>query len=205
MGSRDRLEHLRQQHANGCKRCRLHWNRNQLVFGAGNPNADLLLVGEGPGEDENRSGEPFTGPAGKLLDGFLSRAGLSRKEVYIMNLIKCWPEGNRDPDTDEIRACAPFLHMQIRIVRPKVIVAVGRLAAASLSDMPSGTPLKRLRSMDLLYVNATTGVQVPVVATYHPSYILRSLDQDRDTAKMTSKLVRDDFQRVLGFMASAPA
>lgn len=205
MGSLDRLEHLRQQHAQGCERCRLHGSRNQLVFGTGNPDASLLLVGKGPGEDDNKRGEPLIGPEGKLLDGFLSRAGLSREEVYILNLVKCWPKGNRDPDADEIQACAPFLHMQIRIVRPKVIIAVGRIAAASLSEIPIRTPLNRLRAMDLLYVNDTTGIQVPVVATYHPSYILRNLRQDMDTAKMISKLVRDDFQRALGFMLSSSA
>lgn len=199
MGSSDRLEHLHQQHTKGCQRCRLHWNRNQLVFGTGNPEAEVMLVGEAPGEDENKEGEPFIGPAGKLLDGFIGRAGLNRAEVYILNLVKCWPEGNRDPDSDEIAACAPFLHMQIRIVRPKVIIAIGRIAAASLSEMPISTPLKKLREMDLLYVNNTTGMRVPVVATYHPSYILRNLTSNREEAKTASKLVRDDFQRALRF------
>ena len=205
MSDSARLEHLRHHHAHGCKRCRLHWNRNQLVFGSGNPDADLVLVGEAPGDDENKEGEPFTGPAGKLLEGFLGRVGLSRKQVYAMNLVKCWPESNRDPSTDEIAACAPFLHMQIRIVRPKVILAVGRLAAASLAELPSGTPLRKLREMDLLYVNATTGMQIPILATYHPSYILRNLTLDREAAKTASKLVRADFQRALGFMSPPTA
>ena len=138
------------------------------MFGVGDPNASWMLVGEAPGADEDRLGEPFVGQAGKLLDNMLAALGLARgKDVYIANVIKCRPPGNRDPQPDEVAKCSPFLERQIALIRPKLIVAMGRFAAQTLLQTESA--IARLRGS----VHQYSGV--PLIVTYHPAYLLRNL------------------------------
>lgn len=152
----------------GCTRCALHQSRTQTVFGVGNRNAQWMVIGEAPGVDEDRVGEPFVGRAGKLLDAMLRAVGLDRGDVFIANILKCRPPGNRDPKRDEIDACADYLHRQIELIRPALILAVGRIAAQSLLD--TDAPVGRLRGR----VHATGPAGIPLVVTYHPAYLLRS-------------------------------
>lgn len=165
-------EALKNQVAN-CRACALHEGRTQTVFGVGNANADWMLVGEAPGAEEDRRGEPFVGRAGKLLDSMLRAAGLSRQEVFIANILKCRPPDNRDPGTEEIAACADFLARQIRIVNPRLILALGRVAAQNL--LKTDAPIGKMRGRRYQYGDPP----VPVVVTYHPAYLLRSPREKR--------------------------
>jgi len=150
-----------------CTRCELHKTRKQGVFGVGDPNADWLFVGEAPGADEDRLGEPFVGQAGKLLDAMLAAIGLQRgRKVYIANVLKSRPPGNRDPKPEEVAACLPYLERQIELIRPKLIVALGRFAAQSL--LLTDTPIARLRGRLHEYHG------LPLIVTYHPAYLLRN-------------------------------
>ncbi len=152
----------------GCTKCELHCSRTQTVFGVGEENADLLIVGEAPGAEEDQRGEPFVGRAGQLLDAMLGAISLSRKEVYIANILKCRPPSNRDPKAAESAACSPYLVRQIALLQPKVILALGRIAAQWL--LKSDLPIGRLRGKKLGFGNPET----PLVASYHPAYLLRS-------------------------------
>ncbi len=151
-----------------CTRCALHASRKQTVFGVGNPSADLLIIGEAPGADEDRQGEPFVGRAGQLLNAMLAAVHLARGDVYIANILKCRPPSNRDPKPAEAEACTPYLERQIALIEPKVILAVGRIAAQWL--LQSDQPIGRLRGTVHSYGTAST----PLVASYHPAYLLRS-------------------------------
>ena len=151
-----------------CKKCQLHESRTQTVFGTGNRNADWLIIGEAPGGDEDREGEPFVGRAGKLLTEMLFAAGLKRADVYIANILKCRPPANRDPSADEVACCHPYLQQQIDLIQPRLILAVGRIAAHKL--LQTDTPVGRLRGK--LHHYGDTGI--PVIVTYHPAYLLRS-------------------------------
>ncbi len=151
-----------------CTLCSLHGGRTQTVFGVGSPQADLLIVGEAPGAEEDRRGEPFVGRAGKLLDAMLAAIDLSREQVYIANILKCRPPDNRDPRPEESSACTPYLERQIELLEPKVILALGRIAAQWL--LQSDSPIGRLRGRKLSFGSPA----VPLVASYHPAYLLRS-------------------------------
>jgi DNA polymerase len=151
-----------------CTKCALHRSRRQTVFGVGRYDADLLVVGEAPGADEDRQGEPFVGRAGQLLNAMLAAIRLAREDVYIANILKCRPPNNRDPKPEEAEACSPYLERQIALIRPKVILAVGRIAAQWL--LQSDRPIGRLRGMVHRYGNEG----IPLVASYHPAYLLRS-------------------------------
>jgi uracil-DNA glycosylase family 4 len=151
-----------------CTRCELHRSRTQTVFGVGRRDAELLVIGEAPGADEDRQGEPFVGRAGQLLNEMLRAIGLPRKDVYIANILKCRPPGNRDPQPEEASACTPYLRQQIGLVRPRAILAVGRIAAQWL--LQSDSPIGRLRGRVFPYGEAGT----PLIVTYHPAYLLRS-------------------------------
>jgi DNA polymerase len=153
-----------------CTACGLCKQRKQAVFGVGNLSADWLFIGEGPGADEDEQGDPFVGAAGKLLDGMLAAVGIARgREVYIANVVKCRPPGNRTPTPEEALACAPFLDRQIELVRPKLIVALGKTAATRL--LGTEASLASLRGTVQRYKDT------PVVVTYHPAYLLRSLSE----------------------------
>lgn len=153
----------------GCTRCELSRSRTNTVFGVGNPDADWMIIGEAPGAEEDRQGEPFVGRAGKLLDQMLLAIGQSRERVFIANILKCRPPNNRDPKPAEAAACREYLERQIDMIKPKIILAVGRIAAQNLlaSDAPVGR--MRGRPHDL--------GGIPLVVTYHPAYLLRSPSQ----------------------------
>jgi uracil-DNA glycosylase len=151
-----------------CTRCGLHKTRTQTVFGVGRRDAQLFVIGEAPGADEDRQGEPFVGRAGQLLNAMLRAIGLPRSEVYIANILKCRPPGNRDPQPDESSSCTPYLTQQIALVQPRVLLAVGRIAAQWL--LQTDTPIGRLRGRVVGYGERGT----PLVVTYHPAYLLRS-------------------------------
>jgi uracil-DNA glycosylase family 4 len=151
-----------------CTRCGLHRGRTQTVFGVGRRDAELLVIGEAPGADEDAQGEPFVGRAGQLLNEMLRAIGLPRREVYIANILKCRPPGNRDPQPEEAGACTPYLSQQIALVRPRAILAVGRIAAQWL--LQTDSPIGRLRGRVFQYGETGT----PLIVTYHPAYLLRS-------------------------------
>lgn len=151
-----------------CTACDLHTSRTNTVFGVGDPQARFMVIGEAPGADEDRQGEPFVGRAGKLLDAMLLAIGFQREQVFIANILKCRPPGNRDPRPEEVLQCQTYLRRQIELIRPAVILAVGRIAAQNLLD--TDRPMKAMRGQDYTY--ADTGI--PVVVTYHPAYLLRS-------------------------------
>ena len=149
-----------------CKRCKLCSGRKNLVFGVGNPKARLVFVGEGPGAEEDNQGIPFVGAAGQLLTKMIAAMGYSRDEVYICNVVKCRPPGNRNPEPDEIEACQPFLEAQLNAIRPSVIIALGKFAAQTL--LRTDTPITRLRGQWREYVG------IPLMPTFHPAYLLRN-------------------------------
>ena len=156
-----------------CSRCKLHTlGRRQIVFGVGNPNADLMFVGEAPGADEDIQGEPFVGRAGQLLTKIIEAIGLRREDVYIANVIKCRPPNNRNPEPDEVGQCAPFLFRQIGIIKPKVIVALGKFAAQCL--LKTDAPITRIRGREFAYRDAV------LIPTFHPSYLLRTPSAKRE-------------------------
>ena len=157
----------------GCTRCALHATRTQAVFGVGNRHADWMFIGEAPGADEDKQGEPFVGRAGQLLNSMLKALGFSREDVYIANVLKCRPPGNRDPRPEEAQQCRGYLERQIELVAPKLIVAVGRIAAQNL--LATDTALARLRGK----VHALGSRGWPLVVTYHPAYLLRSPGEKR--------------------------
>ncbi|HET6629941.1 MAG TPA: uracil-DNA glycosylase [Woeseiaceae bacterium] len=156
-----------------CTRCRLHGSRTQAVFGVGRLDADWMIVGEAPGAEEDRRGEPFVGRAGQLLDQMLRAVGLGRDRVFIANILKCRPPGNRDPAADEAQACRGWLDRQIALVAPRLILAVGRIAAQQL--LQTQAPLGRLRGQ----VHTLKNTEIPVIVTYHPAYLLREPGQKR--------------------------
>lgn len=163
-----------------CTRCKLHAGRTKLVFGVGDPNAQLLFVGEGPGAEEDLRGEPFVGRAGQKLDEMIKAIGLSRQQVYIANVVKCRPPGNRDPEPDEVATCSPFLVQQIEAIRPKVIVTLGLPAARTLLGLRGGIGAARGRW------HVFRGI--PVMPTFHPAYLLRAY------TKENRRMVWDDLQ-----------
>lgn len=169
-----------------CRRCKLWRTRTNLVFGEGSPGAALMFVGEGPGEEEDLQGRPFVGPAGQLLNKLLNKMGLPREEVYIANIVKSRPPGNRDPEADEVAACLPFLQKQIKAIRPRVIVTLGRPATQALLN--THAPLTRLRGAWQKYDH------IPVMPTFHPSYLLRF---PRERVKTW-----EDMQQVMEYLAA---
>lgn len=168
----------------GCTACRLCEERKSVVFGVGNPEAELMFIGEAPGRDEDRLGEPFVGRAGKLLDRIIAAMKMERADVYIANANKCRPPKNRNPRPDEIAACRPYLLRQVAAIHPKVVVLLGRVAAVSVLGVDR--PLSRLRGEFHDFKG------VPTLCTYHPAYLLRN--------PAAKKLVWDDMKRVLAFL-----
>ncbi len=167
------LLQLKDEIGPACQRCKLHkLGRTQVVFGVGNPNADLMFVGEAPGGDEDLKGEPFVGKAGQLLTKIIEAIELKREEVYIANVIKCRPPGNRNPEPDEVEECEPFLFRQIDAIKPKVIIALGKFAAQSL--LKTTEPITRLRGRVFNYRGAS------LIPTFHPAFLLRNPSAKRD-------------------------
>lgn len=170
-GGQETLEQIRRD-LGDCTRCKLCEKRTRIVFGVGDPNARLVLVGEAPGREEDRQGEPFVGEAGQLLDRILFAMGMKRSEVYICNVEKCRPPGNRDPEPDEIAACEPFLQRQLAAIEPEVIVSLGRIASQAL--LRDQTPISRLRGNWREYQG------IALMATFHPAYLLRNPTSKRE-------------------------
>ncbi len=188
-GAPETLEAIRDD-LGPCVRCKLHrLGRRQIVFGVGNPHADLMFVGEAPGHDEDVQGIPFVGRAGQLLTKIIEAISLSRDDVYIANVIKCRPPENRNPEPDEVDTCEPFLSRQVQAVGPKVIVALGTFAAQTL--LKTKDPISRLRGRVFMYGNAR------VVPTFHPAYLLRSPERKRD--------VWEDMKKVRSMLAGSDA
>ena len=168
------LAAIREPTSGDCIRCKLHaQGRKQIVYGVGNPSADLMFVGEAPGADEDMQGEPFVGRAGQLLTKIIEAMGYTRKDVYIANVLKCRPPGNRNPEPDEVATCQPFLLRQIDVVQPKVMVALGTFAAQALLNTKD--PISRLRG------RAWPCRGRLLVPTFHPAFLLRSPERKRDT------------------------
>jgi DNA polymerase len=172
-----------------CTRCALCSTRTQTVFGVGNPQAQWLVVGEAPGAEEDRQGEPFVGRAGQLLNSMLRAIGLAREQVYIANVLKCRPPGNRDPSPSEAAECLPYLEQQIALLKPKIMLAVGRIASQNL--LHTEVTLGRLRQQ----VHRFGISQVPLVVTYHPAYLLRT-PTDKRKAWEDLKFAREVCARV---------
>jgi DNA polymerase len=180
-----------------CTRCKLHLGRTKIVFGVGNPHAELMFVGEGPGADEDAQGQPFVGRAGQLLNNMIKAMGLRREEVYIANIVKCRPPGNRTPEPDECDTCLPFLMRQIAAIKPKVIVALGATAAKNLLAMNSSLGELRGRWYDFQPAGVDPswpGARLAV--TYHPAYLLRDPRQKGEAWK--------DLQRVMKYLGIEP-
>jgi len=167
----DSLEKIRSDMGD-CRRCKLCRGRKNIVFGAGNPRAKLVFIGEGPGYEEDKTGKPFVGAAGRLLTKIIQAMHLEREAVYICNIIKCRPPGNRNPEPDEIEACSPFLKRQLEAISPDFICALGTFAARQLLD--TAEPISKLRGRFHIY----NGINV--MPTYHPAYLLRNPEKKRD-------------------------
>ncbi len=181
-GRRERLEDIRAD-LGQCTRCGLSAGRRHIVFGEGNPHADLVFVGEGPGGDEDRSGRPFVGAAGQLLTRIIGAMGLSRDKVYICNIVKCRPPGNRNPLPDEIASCLPFLHRQLRAIAPRFVCVLGKVAAQTLLETEA--PISRVRGR-LHHVGDWN-----VLPTFHPAYLLRNPERKRDVWQDMQLLMRE--------------
>jgi DNA polymerase len=184
-----------------CTRCKLHQQgRKQIVFGVGNPQADLMFVGEGPGADEDTQGEPFVGRAGQLLNNMIKAMGLRREEVYIANVVKCRPPGNRTPERDECDTCSPFLMRQIAVIKPKVIVALGAVAAKNL--LAINAPMSELRGRFYDFMPSGARSSDPnwqgakLAVTYHPAFLLRDPRQKGEAWK--------DLQMVMKYLGLKP-
>lgn len=184
-----------------CTRCKLHQQgRKQIVFGVGNPNAELMFVGEGPGADEDMQGEPFVGRAGQLLNNMIKAMGLTREEVYIANVVKCRPPGNRTPERDECDTCSPFLMRQIAAIKPKVIVALGAVAAKNL--LAINAPMSELRGRFYDFMPSGARSSDPswpgskLAVTYHPAFLLRDPRQKGEAWK--------DLQMVMKYLGLMP-
>lgn len=165
-----------------CQRCGLGASRKKLVYGVGNPNARLVLVGEAPGREEDQKGEPFVGEAGRLLDKILQAMGMQRADVYICNVLKCRPPNNRDPQPEEVATCETFLTRQIAAIKPQVIVGLGRFAVQSL--LQSKVPISRIRGEWQTYQG------IPLMPTYHPAYLLRNPEGKRDVWEDMKEVMR---------------
>lgn len=163
--------------AHDCTKCRLAGTRTNVVFGVGDPNADLMFIGEAPGRDEDEQGEPFVGRAGQLLTDIIKAMKLSREQVYIANVIKCRPPENRNPEPDELDACRPFIRRQVELIQPKVIVTLGKFGLQSLTGKAYG--ISSVRGQWLEYVDSS-GRGIKLMPTYHPAYLLRTPAAKKD-------------------------
>lgn len=172
-----------------CTRCKLSRGRTQIVFGTGNPRADLVFVGEAPGAEEDAQGEPFVGRAGQLLTRIIQAIGLRREDVYICNIIKCRPPGNRNPEPDEIASCEPFLLKQLQAIRPKLICALGGPAAHTL--LKTKEPISRLRGRLFEFRG------IPLLPTYHPAFLLRN-PHEKKTVWHDMQLLQQELTRLTG-------
>jgi uracil-DNA glycosylase family 4 len=183
-----------------CTRCKLHkQGRKQIVFGVGNPRAELMFVGEGPGADEDTQGEPFVGRAGQLLNNMIKAMGIRREDVYIANIVKCRPPGNRTPERDECETCSPFLMRQIAVIQPKIVVALGAVAAKNLLAINAPMSELRGRFYDFMPSGASSDSswrETKLAVTYHPAFLLRDPRQKGEAWK--------DLQMVMKYLGLKP-
>ena len=186
-GKPESLEEIRAD-LGDCQRCRLAAGRKTIVFGQGNPHAELVFVGEGPGADEDEQGLPFVGRAGQLLNRLIQFIGMKREDVYIGNVVKCRPPGNRTPERDEIETCSPFLFRQIEAIRPRLVCCLGAPAVHTLLGLKEG--ITKIRGQFFDYGSAKA------LATFHPAYILRNPREE--------KILREDFEKIRKFLATRP-
>ncbi|HXO87959.1 MAG TPA: uracil-DNA glycosylase [Candidatus Acidoferrales bacterium] len=177
----DSLDHIREDIGPNCTRCKLYKARKNIVFGVGNPKAQLVFVGEGPGRDEDEQGEPFVGRAGKLLTQMIEAMGLKRSDVYICNVVKCRPPENRLPEKDEIATCSPYLFRQLGVIAPKVICALGSCSAQTMLQTTQG--ISRFRGEWFDYHGSK------LIATYHPAYLLRNPPAKSEVWKDLQKIM----------------
>lgn len=180
------------QQIGDCKKCHLHQTRTKFVFGEGNPNADIMFIGEAPGAEEDQQGEPFVGAAGQLLTKILAAIDLTREEVYIANILKCRPPNNRDPQPLEVEHCEPYLINQIKLIRPRIICALGRISAQTL--------LKTKQSLSSLRGKIHTYQNIKLIVTYHPAALLRYPNYKRDTwedMKMLRRIYQEELDQNL--------
>ncbi len=189
--STETLEQIRMD-LGDCRRCKLWRTRTNIVFGEGNPRAELMFVGEAPGADEDATGRPFVGRAGKLLDKMIEAIGLKREQVYIANIVKSRPPENRDPERDETAACSPFVFRQIAVIRPRLIVTLGNPATRGLLETRTG--ISRLRGNFQDYPRIG---RIKVLPTFHPAYLLRSPDKKRDAW--------EDLKKVRAYLKGEPS
>jgi uracil-DNA glycosylase family 4 len=180
---RETLEQIRED-LGDCRRCKLATGRRHIVFGQGNPRAEVVLVGEGPGADEDEQGLPFVGRAGQLLNKMLQLVGIEREEVYICNVVKCRPPGNRTPEPDEVETCSPFLFRQLEAIQPRLVCCLGAPAARTVLGLKEGILKVRGRFYDL--------GQAKALATVHPAYVLRNPREE--------KILREDFEKIREFL-----
>jgi uracil-DNA glycosylase family 4 len=196
----DSLEKIRTDIGPNCTRCKLHKARTNIVFGVGNPKAELMFVGEGPGADEDAQGEPFVGRSGQLLNNMIKAMGLQREEIYIANVVKCRPPGNRAPERDESETCSPFLMRQIAAIKPKVVVALGAVSAKNLLAINAPMSELRGRFYDFMPAGArSTDPSWPgakLAVTYHPAFLLRDPRQKGEAWK--------DLQMVMKYLGLTP-
>jgi DNA polymerase len=184
----DSLEKLWKEYVDGCTRCPLaECGRQNIVFGDGNPSAEIMFIGEGPGRDEDIQGIPFVGRAGQKLNDIIRAMGMERSDVYIANIIKCRPPGNRNPEPEEVESCIPFLEEQVRIIQPRAIIALGSVAAHNLLKV--NTPISRMRG------NFYEFMGIPVMPTFHPAYLLRNY------TPTTRRQVWEDVKKVLDLLS----
>jgi DNA polymerase len=181
-GGARRLAAIREE-LGDCQRCKLAGKRTNIVYGVGNPDAPLVFVGEAPGADEDRTGEPFVGAAGQLLTKMIEAMGLARQDVYICNILKCRPPGNRNPEPDEIAECEPFLKKQLAAIRPRMIVTLGKFAAQCL--LRSDAPISKLRGAWKSYEG------IPLMPTYHPAFLLRTPSAKREVWTDLQEVMRE--------------
>lgn len=179
------LEQIR-ENLGDCRRCKLAPTRKTIVFGEGNPHAELVFIGEGPGADEDEQGLPFVGRAGKLLNRMMQSVGLKREDVYICNVVKCRPPGNRTPESDEVNACSPFLYRQIEAIKPRLICCLGAPAVRTVLGIKEG--ITKIRGK--FYTFGST----KALATVHPAYVLRNPREE--------KILREDFEKIREFLSS---
>jgi DNA polymerase len=187
--TRNQLNSIRSE-IGDCKRCKLCKERKNIVFGVGNPDAQLMFIGEGPGADEDEQGIPFVGRAGQLLTKIIQAMGLKRDDVYIGNIAKCRPPNNRNPEPDEIETCMPFLLKQVSVIKPKIVVALGAIAAKSLLNVE--TPISKIRGKAIDWEPKNINWSCKLIPTYHPAFLLRNPNMKRP--------VWEDMQKVMELM-----
>jgi uracil-DNA glycosylase family 4 len=194
------LAYLRWNRLGNCTRCDLCRKRKQVVFGEGLPEADVLVVRGAPTEADDKAGEPFQGRHGQLLTWFIEQAGLTREQVYTTSIVKCLPPDGRDPDWKEIGACSSFLHGQVWLIKPRIIVALGQIAGHRMSKQ--NLTMNKLREGKLMYTNPKTKLVIPVIATYPMAHIIRK--KGSISERQAKQSVVNDFKRVAKYLSENP-